>query len=52
VREGIPAVKIFDAAPYWFHSPYDTFEKIDFVSWDYSRKCAQRLVEELANLPD
>lgn len=52
VREGIPAVKLFDAAPYWFHTPYDTFEKIDFTSWDYSRRCAQRLVEELANLPD
>jgi hypothetical protein len=52
VREGIPSVKIFDAAPYWFHSPYDTFEKIDFTSWDYSRKCAQRLVEELADFID
>jgi Zn-dependent M28 family amino/carboxypeptidase len=52
VREGIPAVKLFDAAPYWFHSPDDTFEKIDFQSWDYSRRCAQRLVEELADLSD
>ena len=52
VREGIPAVKLFDAAPYWFHTPNDTFEKIDFNSWDYSRCCAQRLVEELADLPD
>jgi Zn-dependent M28 family amino/carboxypeptidase len=52
VREGIPAVKLFDAAPYWFHSPYDTFEKIDYKSWDYSRRCAQHLVEELANLAD
>lgn len=52
VREGIPAVKVFDAAPYWFHTPYDTFEKIDFASWDYSRRCAQRLVEELAELVD
>lgn len=50
VREGIPAIKLFDAAPYWFHSPYDTFEKIDFVSWDYSRLCVQRLVEELSDL--
>jgi hypothetical protein len=50
VREGIPAIKLFDAAPYWFHTPYDTFEKIDFTSWDYSRICVQRLVEELADL--
>jgi len=50
VREGIPAIKLFDAAPYWFHTPYDTFEKIDFASWDYSRRCVQRLVEELADL--
>ena len=52
VREGIPAIKLFDAAPYWFHSPYDTFEKIDFTSWEYSRYCVQRLVEELADLAD
>lgn len=51
-REGIPAVKLFDAAPYWFHTPNDTFEKIDYSSWDYSRRCAQRLVEELADLSD
>ena len=52
VHAGIPAVKIFDAAPYWFHSPDDTFEKIDYESWDYSRRCAQQLVEELADLAD
>jgi hypothetical protein len=51
VREGIPAVKLLDAAPVWFHTPQDTFDRIDQRSWELSVRCVQRLVEELADLP-
>lgn len=51
VREGIPAVKLFDAAPVWFHTPQDTFDRIDYDAWDASVRCVQHLVEELADLP-
>lgn len=52
VREGIPAVKLLDAAPTWFHTPLDTLDRIDRRSWEDSVLIVQQLVEELADTPD
>jgi hypothetical protein len=52
VREGIPAVKLLDAAPVWFHTPQDTFDRIDQRAWEDSVRCVQRLVQELAASPE
>lgn len=51
VREGIPAVKLFDAAPIWFHTPFDTFDRIDPDAWELATRCVQQLIEELADMP-